>query len=412
MQISLIEFSVENFKIFKNKAVFSTIARKNNHTFECNGENLLKNTLIYGPNASGKSTLLMALTVMKNMIKKSATNEAGEDLPYYNFLLSDEKTKLPVVYEVVFSLDKRIYKYNFSVLKNLIAEENLSRILPSGAETKYFKRKGKDIILYGEFKKSEDVKEKTRDNVLFLSATAQWNNKLAIKLIEGFKKINVIQGYNSDGYSNFTMQLFQKNSEAKEKILKFLKIADFCISDGKVEEIEVPEQIISKFKKLNNNQEDLPNKIKTMSFSHEKFNINNEQTGYVNINMSDESTGTHRFFDILGPIIDTLDKGKVLFIDEFDNSMHPLLTKLILDIFENSNPNNAQLIVTTHDTSLLSYKDDFDKSQFWFTEKDRFGAAKLFSLAEYKTTRNDTEYFKKYLEGRFGALPFIDTLDK
>ena len=125
--------------------------------------------------------------------------------------------------------------------------------------------------------------------------------------------------------------------------------------------------------------------------------------------MGNESMGTQKFFDILGPIIDTIENDKVLFIDEFDNSLHPFLTKFIVDIFEKNNPKDAQLIVTTHDTSLLSYKDDFDKAQIWFTEKDKFGIGNLFSLAEFNL-RNDTEYSKKYLEGRFGALPFIESL--
>jgi len=142
-------------------------------------------------------------------------------------------------------------------------------------------------------------------------------------------------------------------------------------------------------------------------FEHNKFDIKGTKIGTTKFNIGDESAGTQKFFDVLGPIVDTIENGKVLLVDEFDNSLHPYLTKFILDFFERNNPNNAQLIVTTHDTSLLSRK-EFNKEQFWFTEKDKFGAGNLFSLAEFKTQRNDTEFSQKYLKGRFGALPFID----
>ena len=155
----------------------------------------------------------------------------------------------------------------------------------------------------------------------------------------------------------------------------------------------------------------IPDKIDTVFFTHNKFDSKGNKIGIAKFNLGDESAGTQKFFDILGPIIDTLENGYVLFIDEFDNSIHPYLTKFIIDLFEKKNPQNAQLVVTTHDTSLLSYKELINKEQFWFTEKNKFGEGHLFSLAEFKTQRNDTEFSKKYLEGRFGALPFVDFKD-
>lgn len=410
MQISLIEFSIENFKIFKKKATFSTIARKSEHTFENNGENLLKTSLIYGPNASGKSTLFQALGLMVSGVINSTNNQPGVSLPYFNFALSEETSNAPVFWEIIFSLNKKVFKYNFSILIDRIIEENLFEVLSSGKEKKYLTRVNNEINLFEDLKNkdSEDVKSKTRKEVLFLSAAAQWNNQLAIEIIEGFKNINIIQGFNSDMYGNFTVNKFKEDSKMKEKILDLLMKADFCISDGVVEKIKMPENLISQLSLQNIK---IPETADAMFFYHKKFNAKNEQIGIQKIGMGDESKGTHQFFNILGPVIDTIENGRILFIDEFDNSLHPLLTKFILDIFEKNNPNNAQLIVTTHDTSLLSYKDDYDKSQFWFTEKDEFGAAKLFSLAEFKM-RNDTEFSKKYLEGRFGSLPFIKPIDE
>ena len=409
MNTTLIEFSVENYKIFKNKITFSTVGRKGEHTFKCNGENLFKTSLIYGPNASGKSSLLEAFYVMRGGIINSANNKEGDKLPYHCYLLS-ENNKRPIFWELVFSINKKIFNYNFSILKNEIISENLSEILSNGEKKIHLSRNEQTIKLFNGFKGSEDIADvKTKKEVLFLSAAFQWNNKLANDIVKGIRNINVISGPNSSEYRGFTMKLFKNNSKAKIKILNLLNTADFCINDGHVEKIKIPESIKKQIASLDT--KGIPETIETINFSHKKFNSKNEVIGNVLINMDEESMGTQRFFDILGPVCDTLENGRILFIDEFDNSLHPLLTKFIIDLFEKRNPNNAQLIVTTHDTSLLSHKRNFNKAQIWFTEKDQYGAANLFSLAEFDDNlRNDTEYSKKYLEGRFGAVPFIKSL--
>lgn len=405
MKISILEFSVENFKIFKEKLTFSVFARKSEHTFEQNGQNLLKTSLIFGPNASGKSSLLNAFFLFRHGIMNSSANPEGSVLPYQPFILNTKKDA-PVFFEAIFALDQKIFRYNFSFLKDRIITENLFEITITGKEKTHFSRTEQNTEVFLEFKKSKDVADvKTRKEVLFLSAASQWNNTLAIQIIKGFENINVISGLDSNNYRGYTMKLFKDDGERKNRILDFLKKADFCIEDGVVEKMELPEFARQQMS-FSQNISNIPSEVDTIFFSHAKFNAEGKKTGIAKFNLGDESAGTQKFFDILGPIVDTLDNGKVLFIDEFDNSLHPLLTKLIIDLFEKNNPNNAQLIVTTHDTSLLSYK-DLNKEQFWFTEKDKFGAAKIFSLAEFNL-RNDVEFSKKYLEGRFGALPFID----
>jgi AAA15 family ATPase/GTPase len=408
MKISLIEFSVENFKIFKKKITFSMFARKSEHTFDSNGENLLKTSLIYGPNASGKSTLFQAFAFLRNGVISSANNPEGSILPYQPFALSSVEDK-PVFYEVIFSMNEKIFKYNFSILKNEIETENLFEILSAKKEKKYLIREKQRIEIFADFEISKDVAEvKTRKEVLFLSAASQWNNELAMQIVEGFKNINVISGPDSGGYRGYTMNLFKTDGDKKDKILDFLKRADFCIENGSVEKMELPEFVRKQMSVAG--AKDVPNEVDTIFFEHNKFDVKGIEIGKAKFNIGDESAGTQKFFDVLGPIVDTIENGKVLFIDEFDNSLHPYLTKFIIDLFEKNNPNDSQLIVTTHDTSLLSHK-ELNKEQFWFTEKDKFGAGNLFSLAEFKTQRNDTEFSKKYLEGRFGALPFVDFKD-
>jgi len=399
MSMSIIEFSVENFKIFKERTTFSMLARKSEHTFENNGQNLLKTSLIYGPNASGKSTLLNAFGLLKEGVIRSANNPEGSNLPYLPFLFSDNNDK-PAFHEIIFSLENKIFRYNFSILKNQIVTENLFEILSTGEDKKYLIRKEQAFKLFNDFEDSKDIAEvKTRKEVLFLSAASQWNNELAMKIVNGFKNINIISGPDSGGYRGYTIELIKKNVEIKDKILGFLQKADFSIIDIEVKRIPLPEHIRKQMMFMNT--KDIPSVVDTVFFLHSKFDSKNKKMGTEKLNLGDESAGTQKFFDILGPMVDTLENGKVLLIDEFDNSLHPLLTKFIIDLFKKNNPKNAQLIVTTHDTSLLSYKNDFIKD----------GAGNLFSLAEFDLDlRNDTEFSKKYLEGRFGALPFIESV--
>src|SRR5680860_1604746 len=114
MKISLIEFSVENFKIFKEKVTYSMLARKSDHTFLDNKRNILRTSLVYGPNASGKSSLFEALAILRSGVMNSANNAEGSNLPYIPFLFSDTSRK-PSFFEIVFSLNKRVFKYNFSI---------------------------------------------------------------------------------------------------------------------------------------------------------------------------------------------------------------------------------------------------------------------------------------------------------
>jgi hypothetical protein len=123
-----------------------------------------------------------------------------------------------------------------------------------------------------------------------------------------------------------------------------------------------------------------------------------------------ESEGTQKLFAMAGPLVDTLENGRILVIDELDARLHPLITREIISLFNSNqtNPHNAQLIFMTHDTNILSHK-FFRRDQIWFAEKDKFGATHLYSLAEYKI-RNDASFENDYIQGRYGAVPFIGDL--
>lgn len=415
MQISIIEFSVENFKVFKSKATFSMVARKSGHTFESNSENLLKTSLIYGPNASGKTSILEAFGTMKRLMHISANipeNQENAKLPHTPFLASSSSKDLPTSFEIIFSLTGNysgIYQYSFSFLKDHIVSEKLASI--SSKEKEYFSRNNQEIEVRNDFVDMKNLLGTVRKEALFLSTSAQLNNTFALELINAFNSITVSSGINQNP-QQFTVKKFKEDFEFKKQILQYLKIADFCITGGEAQEIDV-QGFEVKFDSGKASFGQTKGKNDMLFLEHPVFDADNKKINIFKLNLFQESMGTQKFLSSLGPIIDALADGKVLFIDEFDNSLHPLLTKFIIDLFESEeiNKKNAQLIVTTHDTSLLSYKDEFVKDQFWFTEKDEFGSAKLFSLAEFDL-RNDTEFSRKYLEGRFGALPFVGSVKK
>ena len=142
---------------------------------------------------------------------------------------------------------------------------------------------------------------------------------------------------------------------------------------------------------------------------HSKVDENNNFAGDVKFDLfEDESMGTRKIFEAIGPIIDTLQKGAVLFLDELDASLHPILTRKIVELFNNakSNPHGAQLIFTSQDTNLLD-QTLFDKEQIWFIEKDKFGASHLVSLAEYKDVRKEHKIERNYILGKYGAIPYL-----
>lgn len=410
MKISLIEFSVENFKIFKNKVTLSLSTRKSEHSFEVNSESLLKTTLIYGANASGKTSVLDGFGFFRHWVISSSDFTDESIVEIEPFLFSEDSITKATSFELVFSIDQEIFRYKFSVLRGKITEESLYEILLSGGEKEHLIRDSGGIKVFNKLKTHVDVIEKTRENTLFLSAAAKWNNPLALNIVRAIKEqMHVISGFCTHGAGRFTANLVRDQIEGKEKILKFMKEADFCIDDIEVNEAE----LVGRNKIVEGGliRRTLKKPLEIF-FSHKIFNSKGEDTGKSQkISMENESIGTQQFFSHLGPIVNTLENGLVLFIDEFDNSLHPKLTKYIIDLFEKYNPHNAQLIVTTHDTSLLGYKDEFIKDQFWFTDKDKLGAGKLFSMAEFDV-RNDTEYSKKYLEGRFGALPIVNSPEK
>ncbi|MFM5983293.1 MAG: AAA family ATPase [Sphaerospermopsis kisseleviana] len=435
----LIEFSVENYRSFQEKQTLSMVAAEddetmlNSNTFPMPNTDdlrLVTSAAIYGPNASGKSNLIKAIVTLKQIIVNSATRiNPGDKLPLEPFRLNSESSNQPTIFEAIFIHKDTRYEYGISATQDQIHEEWLIAY-PNEQQQNWFYRK-KHIIENTESQESQDyknyewsfseelkgengkIKTFTRYNSLFLSHAAQNDHPQLKEIYKYFRdQINMLTiNVNSKG---FTFKKCQENQIFREKVVKILSEADIGIYDIRPELINVPEEVLQVLKGLINKEIDNPD---IESIRHEPkamrivtvHKMNDSEDKTYELNMDEESDGTQRLFEMSGPWLDVLEKGELLIVDEIDRSLHPVLSNALIKMFNDPeiNHNNAQLIFTTHDTTLLD-EEIFRPDQIWFTEKDN-SMTKLYSLLDFRP-REDESLQKGYLLGRYGAIPFINGL--
>ncbi len=421
----LVQFSVGNFRSFKEPVTFSMVAAKiigknaeidSNNIFKVNDNlDLLTSAGIYGANASGKSNLIKAFGFMHwFVLNSSRESQADESINIDPFLLDAEYEHKPSFFEIVFIQNSIMYRYGFEVTQKKVETEWLF-YTPKNKEAKLFTRVGDDIQISRNYKGDPAAKRLTRSNALFLSVAAQFNSETSIKVLDWFRSANAISGYEEAGYPGFTANKYVEDQEFQKRILTLVRNADVGvenlvaekkdINDPSVFPDDMPEEIRDMIRK------DMKGKgsIITLKWIHTRKTHENS-IEEIPFKLGQESDGTVKLFHISGPIIDTLNRGSVLFIDEFEARMHTLLTRRLISLFnsQETNPKHAQLIFATHDTNLLS-NDLFRRDQIWFIEKDENGASHLYSLAELKV-RNNNNFENDYLSGRYGGIPVIGDL--
>ncbi len=417
----LIEFRVGNFLSFKDIVTLSMLAapiseHQGTSVFSIRKFELLKSLVIYGANASGKSNLLKAMSFMKwFIINSSKETQATESIKIESFRLSAETENKPSFFEIEFICEQKKYRYGFELNKESVHSEWLF-FVPSRQEARLFVRE-EDKISVGTtyFKEGLGLEDKTRPNALFLSVVAQFNGEIATKILKWFNRCNYISGLNDQSYLGFTLQQAEKEQFVK-RALKYLQIVDLGIGNIEYQEAQVAIQKLPQIiKRLNITVLEEIERVEGIKIltAHNKYNSDGEIISIENFELDiHESKGTLKFFAILGPLLDTLDNGKILIIDELDARFHPLITRFVIQLFHSgqTNFNNAQLIFATHDTNLLTNK-LFRRDQIWFTEKDQYEATDLYSLIEYKEAdkkvRKDASFGKDYIQGKYGAIPFI-----
>lgn len=414
----LVAFHVGNYRSIRETQTLSMVRssgseKASTHTIPSESQEgaaapaLLKSVAIYGPNASGKSTLITAMALMRSIVLKSSTAPMDSELPVEPFALDNESSKKPTIFEMIFVMDRVRYQYGFEATAKQVISEWLYAY-PKGRPQEWFSRSydsGSNSYAYkfgDKLKGQRGVWEQaTRNNALLLSTAVHLNSEQLKPIFDWFKyKLKVNQGFVTHDYT--AKRCGQHN---RAEVLEFMKAADFAIADFEIEEGSYS---LDSFPEM-------PDPLRNFLFEHVKDDkeykvsaLHKTDYGTFALPMELESDGTKKIFNIAGHWIDALREGRILVIDELHERLHPFLVKFLIDTFHNPehNKSNAQLILTTHDTSILS-QNVFRRDQIWFAERDKNQASKIYPLTDFSPKKGQDNLEKGYLGGRYGAIPSI-----
>lgn len=344
--------------------------------FSVDGEQMLKSVALFGANASGKSNVIKAIRACVNMVRSSHNYNVDTRFAISPFKFEDYANK-PSSFYIRFLLNGVEYEYSFSFMHDEIITETLY-YYPNGRKSLVFSRdesrgtEKKDIYEFKTvIKRPFDVADNTSKKTLYISRASQMDREIAQKIFLFFCNDIVLdyQVANIDSLDN----LFK---ERKEQMLEVLRTADSDIIDFKIQN-----NAITTFHRTN----------PSVAFDFE----------------TEESEGTKTLFRMMVRMIGIIHEGKMLLVDEIDNSLHTQLVELVIGMFNHSD--HAQLIYTTHNTHLLNT--DFQRrDQVYFVNKREDGSSDLYSLFDFKDFRDTLDMEKAYLQGRFDAIPYISTL--
>lgn len=422
----LIEFSVTNYRSILERQTLNMAASsyfkelETLNTFIPDQDDgvprLLRSTVLYGPNASGKSTLIQALKFVQDQVRNSQKeSQAGDDIDVVPFKLTAESRASDSEFEVTFVEQGVRYEYGFRCNRRRFTEEWLFAY-PLGRAQKWFHRvldaqQNKDVYKFSTTfsggRQRQGWAAQTRANALFLSTAIQLNNEQLKPAFDWFKqRLRVLDlGY---GLSpSYTLQRCGKN-EDRVRIVEFMNSADLSIADIQLKETVfsaetlpdgMPAAIKEEFLR------DMVGKKLTEPLFFHRDVVTQESIKFED---EEESDGTRALFAFAGPWLDVIENERVLVVDELDTSLHPLLVHHLVKLLHHQGT-KAQLIFTTHDTTLLSQK-LLRRDQVWFMEKDKRSATRLYPLSDF-SPRDNEAVERGYLNGRYGGIPFLKDLD-
>ncbi len=415
----LIEFSVENFRSIKEKVTLSMVSSSDKSlvnnlikTDVLKKDSLLRSAVIYGANASGKSNLILAFAFLSHLVMTSHKNQKDAKINVSSFKLDKDYLSKPSKFEVIFIKNKNRYVYGVSATSEKIIDEYLY-YYPKGRKAIIFERSNtNDFYFTIDNNLQEFLKDRTLDNVLYLSNSTQLKYEKSFEAFDWFKdNLRIINIEENPLLTEFTINLLNKDEKSKELILKALSNADLGIEDIKasVENVSI-ENLPSTFpSELKAYISEIKGDIKNINIkTTHKGNKGKDTEFDVQFEFDEESGGTQKMFFLIGPLIDVLSNGRILIVDELDIKLHYKLIQFLIKLFHdpNQNMNNAQLIFTTHNTILLDMN-LFRRDQIWFTDKNPdVGSTDLYSLVEFNLRKKENIQ-KGYQAGRFGAVPFI-----
>ncbi len=409
----LIQFAVVNYRSIKDEATLSLVAGPGGEHRERNvrvpvmqgdlrATPLLRSVAIYGANAAGKTNLIRALGAMREIVVGSSRTDA--ELPVTPFLLNAEHNGQPTRFEIACVVAGVRCQYGFSATKDMVVGEWLYA-WPRGRPQLWFKRQRANIgepafEFGGKLLGDREVwRRATRNNALFLSTAATLNSTQLRPLYDWFKtRLHVvgIGGWNP----SYSAQCAQ--GERKAAVVRLLQAADLAVSDLRVVEREITEDMIS---------DELPSEMKKFILGkrvHDVYFVHQNPAGRpVELDLSEESDGTQKMFALAGPWVDVLEEGHVVVVDELHDNLHPMLVRHLVERFhEAALSSDAQLVFSTHDTSILN-QDVFRRDQIWFCERNARHETELVPLSDFRPRKGIENLERGYLAGRYGAVPYI-----
>lgn len=416
---NIISFKAKNFKSYKDEVEFSFRAlnsefrSENYHEVELsNGETirLLNSAVIYGANASGKSNIIWAMFALISYIRSSRELDPSATIRYEPFLLSTQTATSPISLSIEFVADKEIYHYNVSYTEERFVEESL---ICSSRDITYFSRIDDKVSFFGEL--SEFNGKSFLKNHLVLSKLGLEANPIIQSVYRALTSSQTFPVGNEISLSEINKKNAEeilKNDESilSQRLIRLIKISDFGIDNVKIikhdfSKVQFPSGIDEKVKQrfINDNTWEIKMFHKTLEGNQQDLSI------------AAESAGTQVLFGVGARVLDVLERGSFLAYDEINIAMHPRIFQLLVKLFNNpvSNPNNAQLLITTHDTGLL--QDNLMRAdQVWFAEK-KDGVSELFSVQDFYDEVDEVKicppYEEWYRAGRFGAIPHTQDIE-
>jgi energy-coupling factor transporter ATP-binding protein EcfA2 len=408
----LVSFDVSNFKSIADTVSLSFVAPDSSAESAREapeiGESVLTRTAIYGPNAAGKTNIIDALAWLVHAVRNSL--RAWEDVVPLDPFAFDDRGMVASQFVVSCLVGDTLFQYHLKVTPERIVEERLLRNEGNESIT-VFDRIGEEISFPNTLDAPDAYSELITPTTLLvalarrftLPGATEFANYIGDIAITGFRRSrNRVYGISSE---RMTSRIFDDeferypresgngdrySSERREMALGLLRMADLGITDVKFEDVH--------------SERSMPDG--RIPVRRQPLLLHESASGLEPLSLRQESEGTCAWYELIAPVLSTLEKGTAIILDELDASLHPVLSAGLLDLFasKESNPNGAQLIFTTHDTSLLS---KLSKGEVWFAEKGYDGATTLEPLSDYtdEGIRGSTE--SAYLHGRYGSVPSI-----
>lgn len=419
----LLEFSVENFRSIRDLQVLRLEAEAVQPRYKWLDRNVaevderhrvLKTKVVYGANAAGKSNVIMALSLFQWAVMMSGQTDSTAFDHVEPFAFDTICERAPSHFEARILVSGIPYRYGFTATKRdgVVAEWLFGS--PGKKEVKYFTREGSNLDLSKTHLKGarkllgvlDGAEALVGSSNLLLSRLGMLRNKEIALIYEDLLHLRIVNNALSDGIDKYTLEELA-DAAKREKVLGFLQDAGIDLGQLYVRNAMIdranhrPGDVSLLGDRVPDTRDALF--VKPAAFMKE---------GEVGFRADTHlSRGTIKMLQLAGTIIDTLDRGEALIIDEFEAQLHTNLSRAIVQRFhsEETNPHNAQLIVATHDTNLLDPK-LMRRDQISFVDKDKDGASRIYALSDIKGVRNDASYEKDYLIGKYGGVPVISGL--